>query len=68
MKYYGNHEFSHNDENSIKLEKDPNNTYDKNVNRFRNSILRIYFNQDSPFFKTFNQIRVYRNKCLLAYS
>ena len=31
MKYYGNHEFSHNDENSIKLEKDPNNTYDKNA-------------------------------------
>ncbi len=31
MKYYGNHEFSHNDENDIKLEKDSNNIHDKNA-------------------------------------
>jgi len=31
MKYHGNHEFSQYDENNIKLEKDPNNIYDKNA-------------------------------------
>jgi|ETNmetMinimDraft_15_1059895.scaffolds.fasta_scaffold106195_1 hypothetical protein len=31
MRYYGNHEFNHNDENYIKLEKDQYNIHDQNA-------------------------------------